>query len=147
VYREQHNQLVVRLEKARLSEDVEQSSTGLNFKLIDPPLVGSVPVGPNRALLATAGLLLAVAIGLGFATLRNITAPVFYSSHKLERAFETPVIGAIKLMQSPEEMRMVRASTALFSTCLLALIGCYAVIVIFDQASVHLARQVADIIG
>lgn len=147
VYREQHDQLVARLEKARLSEDVEQSSTGLSFNLIDPPSVGSSPVGPNRALFSTAGLIVAIAIGLVFAALRNIASPVFYSSQKLERAFKIPVIGAIKLIQSPQELRRTRAGAALFSVSFVALVGCYALIVLFDQASVNFARQVSDIIG
>jgi len=147
VYQAQYNELVQRLEKARLSEDVEQSSTGLNFRLIDPPSVGSTPVGPDRGLLATLGLVVAILISMGLAALRNIATPVFYSSHKLERIFGVPVIGTIKRFRSPTEIAKLRMSTAMLSVSVVALVACYAVIIVFDQASAKFASQIVDIIG
>lgn len=147
VYQAQYNELVQRLEKARLSEDVEQSNTGLNFKLIDPPSVGSAPVGPQRALLATVALIFATLVGAGFAALRNIMSPVFYSAHKLERLFGVSVIGTVKRFQAPDDIAKARVGSVMLSITVGALIACYGFIVVFDQASAQFASRIVNLIG
>ncbi len=147
VYQTQYNELVERLEQARLSEDVEQRSSGFSFRLIDPPSVGNNPVGPKRVLLATGALLAALAVGVGIAMLRSITTPVFYTSHKLERLFGVPVLGTVKKIETPMEVAKARVRSALLSITVIGLVAFYAAIVVFHEAGSRFASQFATTIG
>lgn len=143
----QHDELLGRLEQARLSEDAERSSSALKFRVIDPPIVTPLPVGPNRALFFSAGLLLAIAGGLGFAGLRSIASPVFYSSHKLERRFGRPVLGTITKANTIEEQSRARRNTAMLSIVLAGLIGCYGSLLVFERSGVQLMSRLIGMIG
>ncbi len=147
VYRSQYRELLGRLEQARLSEDAQKSSTSLQFRVIDPPSVTAGPVSPNRQLLITGGLLLAIACGMAFAVIRTMVSPVFYSSSRLERLFGMPVLGTIKRLVVSEERTKNRLNAAFLSAAMLGLIGCYGFLFIFDQVGVQIAGQLPKIFG
>lgn len=147
VYRTQHTELVEALEKARMSEDVKMSSTGLNFRVIDPPSVGSEPVGPDRRILITLGLLVALGLGVGLTALRSFLTPVFYSAQRLERMFGTRVLGTIKLVATPQEASAARRGVALMSLSILLLLGCYAIVLVFDRTGAALAGRIVGQFG
>lgn len=147
VYREQHSELVARLEKARMSEDAKRISTGLKFRVIDPPSVGNSPVGPNRSLLLTGGFVLALALGAGLAGLRSIASPVYYRTSRLERQFGVRVLGAVKLVRSPEEMVKARMGMLLLLCLSIALVTTYGVVLIFNNDAANVAATLVNQFG
>jgi uncharacterized protein involved in exopolysaccharide biosynthesis len=62
-----HRVLLERLQTARLSEDAEMSNTGMQFRLIEPPTLATAPIGPDRELFMTLGLIVALVVGIGVA--------------------------------------------------------------------------------
>ena len=58
ITRERYLSLVERRESARLAQDAGQTSSDINFRVIEPPVVPSRPSGPPR-LLWLAGVFLA----------------------------------------------------------------------------------------
>ena len=133
VYSQQHNELLQRLETAKLTEKVDDNRRGLKFRVFDPPSVGSNPVGPPRKLFIAGGLIFAIIAGAGFAFLRSIISPVFFSSRKLERAMGIPVIGAVRIFPSSSELAKSRSEIVRFSVATFGFVGCFLVVLSFDQ--------------
>ena len=147
VYRAQHTELVERLETARMSEDAGKSSTGLKFTLIDPPAVGAGPVGPNRKLFITIGLIVGLGLAAGIAAAFSLISPVFYSATRLERQFGIQVIGSIKMVKSEAQLSLERRGAIVLSLSMLALLGFYGALMAFDRVGADLASQVVGLVG
>jgi polysaccharide chain length determinant protein (PEP-CTERM system associated) len=77
----QYENAVARLGQAAIGERIEVLSKGERFSLIQPPTEPSDPSSPNRVLIASAGVVGGVGMGLGFVMLlellnRSIRRPV-----------------------------------------------------------------------
>jgi len=106
--RKQYEELLARRETARLSEQVEQTSQGVRFRIIEPPRVPSKPSGPNRPLLISLVLGIGLASGMGFALLISLLWPTFDSRYGLMRATQVPIFGSVSAVLSPAAARRQR---------------------------------------
>lgn len=136
VTKTQYDELLRRVETARLSDAAEQSKDDITFRIIDPPAVPSAPVGPNRPLLITVVLAFALAAGFGVALALNLLQPVFYTGKDLERRFGVPVLGSIRLVHSDMELALMRRSSTLVLVSLGALTLCYGLLLAFGASFV-----------
>lgn len=134
----QYQELVKRLELARLSQKAELSDDSVNFQLVDPPVVPSTPIGPHRPLFISAVLLLSIVIGAGFALCLDQARPVFLTTHHLNRETSLPVYGAVTLKVSEERLRAERASLAVFVLLVTMMFGFYSVSVMKHEAGATL---------
>lgn len=105
---EQHKALLGRRETARLSTQVEKTSEGVKFRVIDPPFVPLKPSAPNRLALSGAVLLLAVGAGMAAALVLDLLRPVFDDRRQLYRVTGLPVLGTVALVRSHTERRRER---------------------------------------
>ncbi len=105
---QQHGALLQRRESARLSEQVEKTTEGVKFRVIDPPVVPLKPSAPNRAALAGLVLVLAVGAGVAVALAMDLVRPVFDDRRLLYQATGLPVFGTVALVQSYSERRKER---------------------------------------
>lgn len=96
VTRAQHQALVERLEKTRLSEQAEETGI-VRFEIIDPPTAGFKPVAPNRPLLIVAILIAGLAAGGGLAYLLHLLKPVFANVRQLNEVTGLPVLGVVSM--------------------------------------------------
>ena len=94
VTRAQYNSLLERLERAKLSEQADQTGI-VTFDVIDPPMAAFAPVAPNRPLLLAGVFLGALAAGGGLAYLLNMLKPVFSNTRSLAEVTGVPVLGAV----------------------------------------------------
>jgi polysaccharide chain length determinant protein (PEP-CTERM system associated) len=94
VVKAQYNELVSRLDRARISEDAEQTGV-VRFEVIDPPSVSLQPVAPNRPVLIVVVLVLGLLAGGGLAFALNQLRPVFDNVRSLGEATSLPVLGAV----------------------------------------------------
>ncbi|KXX63352.1 XrtA system polysaccharide chain length determinant [Marichromatium gracile] len=104
----QHAELLERRESARLSSEVEKTAEGVKFRVIDPPVAPLKPSAPNRLLLASGVLLVALGGGLLAALAMDLVRPVFDDRRLLYRATGLPVLGTVALVRSPIERRRER---------------------------------------
>jgi polysaccharide chain length determinant protein (PEP-CTERM system associated) len=95
VNKRQYDTLLQRLESAKISEQAEQSSENVKFRVIQPPTVPFKPSGPNRIALNTMVLLAAIGAGLGLAILLGQLHPTFSTRDALQKIAGVPVIGSI----------------------------------------------------
>lgn len=92
----QYNNLLQRLEQARVSEDAQQTGI-VDFQIVDPPTAPFNPVFPTRPVLLGVVLLLALAFGAGVAWLMCKLRPVFNHGRTLSEITGLPVIGVVSL--------------------------------------------------
>jgi len=97
VNKHNYDTLVQRLESARISESADQSADNVKFRVIEPPNLPFKPSGPNRDVLNTMVLLMALGAGAALAVLLAQLRPTFSSRELLEKVTGVPVIGAITL--------------------------------------------------
>ena len=95
VNKKQYDTLLQRLESARISQQAEQTTENVKFRIIEPPSQPVQPSGPKRLALDTLVLLGALGTGLGLAVLLAQLHPTFTSRDVLEKVTGIPVLGAV----------------------------------------------------
>ncbi|WPL17741.1 polysaccharide chain length determinant protein, PEP-CTERM locus subfamily [Thiorhodovibrio winogradskyi] len=104
----QHSKLLERRESARLSTEVEKSTEGVKFRVIDPPHASNQPSAPNRLLLAAAALIVAIGSGAVAALAIDLLRPIYDDRHLLYLATGLPVLGVVTLVQNAKQRRHQR---------------------------------------
>jgi hypothetical protein len=74
------------------------------FRPIDPPFALADPVGPNRQLLFSAVLLLALGAGGAIAFGMNQLHPACFTRRAVRRVMGLPVLGAVSMLLTPAEL-------------------------------------------
>ncbi len=133
-----HEALLARRETARLSENIEQNTDSVKFRVVDPPQVPSKPSAPNRILLSTGVLAGAILAGAGLAILISILRPTFNSTQKLRDVTGLPILGTVSMHWIPEiKMRKWREFLQ-FCSALAVLLVVFAGIVVLEMKGINL---------
>ncbi len=90
-----YDDLLQKLENARLSKNLELADKSTQYHVVDPPLVPRIPVQPNRILLIFAGLFVGIASGVGTAIGFDYFNNSFKDEDSLRRALNLPVLAAV----------------------------------------------------
>ena len=99
VTRANYQQLLQRLETAKLSESADKTGI-VNFQIIEPPAVQLEPVSPKRAILLVGVFIFGVAAAAAAAYGLNFFRPVFVSANRLSQVVGLTVIGSIGHLSS-----------------------------------------------
>jgi len=102
INRENYDSLVSRREAAKMGAAVEQTGEQVKIKVIEPPRIPAIPSGPNRLMLFSAVLLLAIGAGAGVAFLLSQIRQVFYNQTSLRDVLGFPVLGTVSFSAQPE---------------------------------------------
>ena len=78
VVKAQYETLLARLESAKLSEEMQQDTKDVTFRIIDPPYVPIAPSGPDRLPLFTATLIFALGAAAALSYLLSQQSPVLF---------------------------------------------------------------------
>ena len=126
ILKSNHSQLLERIEKARLTREVDTSVDTVKFRTLDPPKVPDKPSDPNRVLLASTVFGGSLAAGVGLAFLISLIRPVFGDRRQLAEVTGAPVLGSINMVWTEPQKRRRRWSNLAFVITLLSLIGAFA---------------------
>jgi polysaccharide chain length determinant protein (PEP-CTERM system associated) len=126
VVSQQHTELMERREAARISEDVELQAGDVVFKVIDPPFVPLRPNKPNKLLLNSGVLVVALGVGVGLALLLSLLKPVIADRRTLARVTGLPVLGCVTNLATPEQKRRSFIRRLQFSVLALLLVVVFA---------------------
>jgi len=126
VVSQQHTELLERRESARISEDVEEQAGDVVFKVIDPPFVPLRPNKPNKLLLNSGVLIVALGIGVGLALLLSILKPVISDRRTLAKITGLPVLGCVTYIPTQAQIRSRFVRKLQFSALVLLLIFVFA---------------------
>lgn len=125
INKKQYEDLLQRLESARLSESVDSNTENVKFRIIEPPLVPVAPSGPARALLLTAVLFLALGVGFGLAFVLHEVRPAFASRKTLQQVTGLTVLGSISLLPGPDAGVWYRRAPAIVAASVGGLVFFY----------------------
>ncbi len=122
----QHQQMLERRESARLAGEVESTAGEVTFRVIDPPFVPLTPSEPNKLLLNSAVLVLAIAAGVGVALLLALIRPVVTDARMLAYSTGAPLLGVVTWNKTAEERRSDLLRLGAFGVCASALLVSFA---------------------
>jgi capsular polysaccharide biosynthesis protein len=100
-----YNSLLQKQNQSQLATSLEQQQQGEQFRVIDPPSLPARPSAPNHLLLSLGGLIVGALIGLGLATLLEMTNVLVRQEHDLEGLVPTRVLVGIPHLNVPGEER------------------------------------------
>lgn len=132
INKQNYEELVNRRESAKISREAGQSVDDIQFKIIDPPVVPTVPIGPNRPLLYTVILIVGLALGGGIAWYAALIRPVYYEQNELREHVNLPVYGSVSLVMSPLLISQRRTRAVAFVFSMLLLLAAYVVLTVVD---------------
>ncbi len=122
-----YSQLLTRRETARMSENVEQNTDSVKFRIVDPPQVPTKPAAPNRILLSTGVLFGGIVAGLGLAVFLALLRPAYTTTQRLREATGLPVLGSVSMNWIPDirkrKWRQFLIFVAAFATLMLVFAG------------------------
>lgn len=98
--RDNYENLLERAEQAKISQDRDVKGQRVQFRIIDPAEVPTIPSGPDRPLFLSAVLIVAIGAALAFGWVLASMDETFFGVHRLKQAFGMPVLGCISLVSS-----------------------------------------------
>jgi polysaccharide chain length determinant protein (PEP-CTERM system associated) len=128
INRTNYQELVQRLESARMSEQADQAGDNVKFRIVEPPKVPLLPVGPKRLLLSIAILILALASSGGLAFLLSQMKPVYYDPQILRKETDVPVLGQVSRVWTREMALKRRVAVTGFGASVALLLVVFVVI-------------------
>ncbi|WP_149538459.1 XrtA system polysaccharide chain length determinant [Siccirubricoccus phaeus] len=111
VLRRNYEELLARREAVQIAGAARSGTDRVRLEIVDPPMVPSLPTGPNRFLLASAVLALGLGAGAGLALLLVQFDRGFYTLHDL-RQLGLPVLGSVSSTLAPASPTVARLSFA-----------------------------------
>jgi len=125
VNKEQYDTLLQRLESAKISQQADQNTENVKFRIIEPPSIPVTPSGPQRAILNTMVLFVALGAGLGLAMLLAQMHPTFFTRDSLQKVAGIPVLGSIRAVARSESTPWYRREFSLVAASAVLLVMVY----------------------
>lgn len=142
VNKKQYDTLLQRLGSAKISQDADQNTENVKFRVIEPPTVPVKPSGPNRPLLDSLVLLAALGAGLGIAVLLAQLHPTFTNRETLQKLAGIPVLGSISAAIREEFMPWYRRQLLLVAGATALLLVVYGLNILLTEPMRAALRQV-----
>ncbi len=116
VYQKIYDDLLQKLENARVSTDLELSGKTSNLKVIDPAILPHLPVKPDRVKIIILGIVLGIASGIGLALGIDSFNHSFQDEDSVEAGLKLPVLASIpKVVTDTDELSSKRRDIKIFA--------------------------------
>ncbi len=122
-----YEKLLASRESAQMSSEMDSNAGAVEFRVVDPPRVDPVPVAPNRMLLMSLVFLGSLGGGLAVAFLLSQIKPTVSDRKMLREITGLPVLGAVAMIWTPDQIQQRRRQLTAFSVGLSGLVGAYGV--------------------
>jgi polysaccharide biosynthesis transport protein len=132
VLRRQYEELLTKREQVSLRSDVQTQTDAIDFRVIDPPSRPTVPASPNRPLLLSVILFVAIAAGIGAAFAKAQLQTTFPTQGRLEQATGLPVLGSVREVFTAERLAERKQRLKWFAGAGGALAGSYALLMLVE---------------
>jgi polysaccharide chain length determinant protein (PEP-CTERM system associated) len=132
VLKRQYDKLLEDREQVRLRSDIQTKTDAIQFRIIDPPSKPTVPVAPNRPLLLTLILLVAIVGGIAAAFMKGRIQTTFPTQNRLEQVTGLPVLGTVGEVWTAERKAAERQKLKWLAGAGGALAGAYALLMLVE---------------
>jgi hypothetical protein len=95
VFQKIYDDLLQKLENARVSRNLELADKSTTYRVVDPPLLPRIPIKPNRVFLIMAGLVLGIGAGVGAAVVLDYYDDSFKDENTLREGLNLPILAAV----------------------------------------------------
>jgi uncharacterized protein involved in exopolysaccharide biosynthesis len=95
ILKQKYDELRVRAESARISQDAKDNAEAGRFRIVEPPHVPVAPSGPKRSLFLIAVLCASIGGGIGIAWLLSEMDDSFATPQRLRETFDLPLLGTV----------------------------------------------------
>jgi hypothetical protein len=116
--RDLYDSLRKRYEQAQLESGLSAEQSGPRFRIVDPAVVPTDPVAPNRMVLLLVALFAAAAVAVGAAALAETLDGSFHTADELAAFTRVPVLASIPLIVTAADRRRGRLRAALVAAVL-----------------------------
>lgn len=131
-----YEQLLNRKETAQLAKQADQTTSKINFRIIDPPRAPEKPTGPKRILLLIVVTLLGLGVGVGLSLLFSQLNPVVTSRNQVTKETGIPIFGVIAATENIGLQQWHKKKTIIFiisNLLLLGLLACFIIYSLFPE--------------
>jgi polysaccharide chain length determinant protein (PEP-CTERM system associated) len=108
VYQKIYDDLLQKLENARVSKNLELTDKVASFKIVDPATIPFFPVKPDRIKLILVGLVFGIAAGVGSTLAIEQLSPSFKNEDSVEEGLNLPVLVAIPSVISESDITVAK---------------------------------------
>ena len=130
VNKSNYEKLLERRESAKISGELGSAADLMSFRIIDPPTVSDVPVGPDRTKLFSIVFLGSLLVGIGIAFIISQIRPTFHSQASLREITGRPILGSIPMIWTNQEKIKRKKRLYAFGLSLLSLLGLYGALMV-----------------
>jgi polysaccharide chain length determinant protein (PEP-CTERM system associated) len=130
VNKSNYEKLLERRESAKISGELGSAADLMSFRIIDPPTVSDVPVGPDRTKLFSIVFLGSLLVGIGIAFVISQIRPTFHSQASLREITGRPILGSIPMIWTNKEKIKRKKRLYAFGLSLLSLLGLYGALMV-----------------
>ncbi|MEO6824511.1 MAG: XrtA system polysaccharide chain length determinant [Nitrosospira sp.] len=130
VNKSNYEKLLERRESAKISGELGSAADLMSFRIIDPPTVSDLPVGPDRTKLFSIVFLGSLLVGIGIAFVISQIRPTFHSQASLREITGRPILGSIPMIWTDQEKIKRKKRLYAFGLSLLSLLGLYGALMI-----------------
>lgn len=123
-----YEELLQRQQSAQISEEVKNTDSQVEFRIVEPPRVPSEPMAPNRPFLVTASLAAGIAGYGAIGIFLSLVWPAFYTRGGLYSALRLPVLGAVGRVHTARERRRRWLARGAYALVVLAVFGAYGIV-------------------
>jgi polysaccharide chain length determinant protein (PEP-CTERM system associated) len=95
VYQKIHDELLLKLETAKVSKDLEDKNKGGSFKIVDAAITPRFPIQPNRVNMILIGLFAGIAAGIGVVIGLDYLSNSFENASSVESKLKLTVLATI----------------------------------------------------
>ncbi|MGR9115425.1 MAG: GumC family protein [Gammaproteobacteria bacterium] len=97
-----YNEVKAKQMEATMAQSMEKNKTSYEFSLLEPPLLPEDPFKPNRKAIAFLGLLISMALAVGFVMIKEGLNPSVYTSSRLASVTGVQPLAIIPYLESEQ---------------------------------------------
>jgi len=131
ITKENYEQLLSRKEQATIAKDADETTSNIQFRVIDQPRAATQPIGPKRILFTIAGLIFGAGVGVGLSFLFSQINPVVTSGSQVAKATGIPVFGVVSAAENLGLQRWHKRKQIIFIASNTILIGLMMLFIIY----------------
>ncbi|MEQ9642005.1 MAG: GNVR domain-containing protein [Alphaproteobacteria bacterium] len=142
IIKRNYEQLLSRRESAKIAQAVD-AETDIQFRIVDPPKLPTLPTAPNRPLMLSMVLAAGLGVGGGFIFLLMQLDTSFVATNNLRQSFGLPVLGAVSKIVQSGRSRLRLAEIGGFASVCAVLVAIYGALVLLEPR-VNVASIIAQ---
>ena len=127
-----YNELLERLETAKITQRLEASKDGTRYTILDPARLPLTPVKPNKLYVMLAGLFAGLCLGLGLIFTVEMFDGSFIAVDEASAYLEKPVFGAISKIVTEKDLALQRVHNIKIVGISILTVAALLVVIIFN---------------